>query len=109
MFATKRSIQPSWLKSAASTPIPERGRPVWLNPTPAKAATSSNLPLLRFMKRKFAVVSLATKRSILPLLLRTAATAPHAFPRYFAIPDDLLTSVNVPSPLLWKSQLGVGL
>ena len=108
---SKFSVQ-AWFTDArieCRAPMPERGRPISLNPTPARAPTSSNLPLPRFMKRKFAVVSLATKRSILPSLLRSVATTPQAFPRYFPIPDDLLTSVKVPSPLLWKSQLGVGL
>src|SRR6266478_6343649 len=42
-------------------------------------------------------------------LLMSVATTPQAFPRTFPIPDDLLTSVKVPSPLLWKSQEAIGL
>src|SRR5947208_1779654 len=39
------------------------------------------------MKRKLATVSLATKRSMRPSLFRSAATAPHALPRYLPIPE----------------------
>src|SRR5260370_30651915 len=60
------------------------------------------------MNRKFATVSFATKRSIRPSLLISQATTPHAFARDPAIPDSLLTSVNVPSPLLRKTQHGIG-
>jgi hypothetical protein len=49
--------------------------------TPESAPISSNLPLSRFMKRKFAMVSLATKRSIFPSLFTSVATTPHALPR----------------------------
>src|SRR6516225_1394253 len=60
------------------------------------------------MNKKFDTVSLATNRSIQPSLLTSQATTPQAFARESAIPVSLLTSVNVPSPLLWKSQHGIG-
>ncbi len=40
---------------------------------------------------------------------RSVATTPQALPRCPAIPLSLLTSVKVPSPLLWKRLLGRGL
>src|SRR5438132_12012207 len=89
--------------------MPDRARPNALYPTPASAPISSNRPLPRLANRKFATVSLPTKRSINPSLLMSAATTPHAFAGDLSIPDSLLTSVNVPSPLLWKSQQGIGL
>jgi hypothetical protein len=95
--------------SAASTPMPERGVPLALKATSAGRPISSHLPPPRFMNRKFCTVSLATKRSIRPSLLISVATTPSALPmaRWMSVP--LLTSVKVPSPLLWKSRLGVGL
>jgi hypothetical protein len=67
------------------------------------------LPPPRFTKRKFWTVSLATNRSVRPSLLMSVATTPRALPRERAMAVPPETSVNVPSPLLWKSRLGVGL
>src|SRR6266571_449772 len=89
--------------------MPDRARPNELYPTPASAPISSNRPLPRLANRKFATVSLLTKRSIHPSLLMSAATTPQPFAGELAMPDSLLTSVNVPSPLLWKSQQGIAL
>src|SRR5215472_2169259 len=89
--------------------MPERARPNPLYPTPASAPVSSNRPLPRLTNKKLGTVSLPTKRSIHPSLLMSAATTPQPFAGEPAIPDSLLTSVNVPSPLLWKSQQGIGL
>src|SRR5947208_15482783 len=36
------------------------------------------------------------------------ATTPHAFAIASAMPVSLLTSVNVPFPLLWNNQHGIG-
>ena len=88
--------------------MPERSRPAWLYATPASSPISSNFPLRLLTRRKLATVSFATKRSIQPSLLTSVATTPHAFPSALAMPDSLLTSVKVPSPLLWKSQLAAG-
>ena len=89
--------------------MPERGVPFALKPTSAERPISSHLPLPRFANRKFCTVSLATNRSINPSLLMSVATTPSAFPSDFWMSVPLLTSVNVPSPLLWYSALGVGL
>src|SRR5580704_10754971 len=89
--------------------MPDRASPKGPYPTPASVPVSSNRPLPRLTKRKFATVSFPTKRSIHPSLLMSAATTPHALAKDFAIPDSLLTSVNVPSPLLRNSQHGAGL
>jgi hypothetical protein len=43
-----------------------------------------------------------------PVVIDVRCNHTHAFPRWRAIPDSLLTSVKVPSPLLWNSQLGLG-
>ena len=88
--------------------MPERAFPPSPKATPEVNPTSSNLLPSRFMNRKFATVSLATNRSIQPSLLMSVATTPHDFPGLSAIPIFWLTSVNVPSPLLWKSQLAIG-
>src|SRR5580704_2170317 len=89
--------------------MPDRASPKELYPTPPSVPISSNRPLLRLANRKLGTVSLPTKRSIQPSLLISAATTPQALAKDFAIPDSLLTSVNVPSPLLWNSQQGAGL
>ena len=89
--------------------MPERGLPASLYATPAIRPTSSNFPLPLLTNRKFGIVSFATNKSIHPSLLTSVATAPNDLPGEFAIPDSLLTSVNVPSPLLRKSCDGVGL
>ena len=83
--------------------------PLALKATSAGSPISSHLPLPRLTNRKFWTVSLATNRSISPSLLMSVATTPSALPsaRWMSVPA--LTSVNVPSPLLWKSRLGVGL
>src|SRR5437764_7201031 len=88
--------------------MPDRGWPKALKPTPASAPVSSKWPLPRLAQRKFGTVSLPTNRSIHPSLLMSAATTPHAFASDFAIPVSLLTSVNVPLPLLRNSQQGIG-
>src|SRR6266849_9191348 len=88
--------------------MPERAVPNPLYPTPASAPFSSKRPFPRLTKRKLGTVSLPTNRSSQPSLLMSAATTPHAFARDLAIPDSLLTSVNVPSPLLWNNQEGAG-
>src|SRR5436189_6484961 len=87
--------------------MPDRARPNELYPTPASAPISSNRPLPRLANRKFATVSLPTKRSIHPSLLISAATTPQPFAGQPAMPDSLLTSVNVPSALLWNGQQGI--
>src|SRR5579864_51633 len=89
--------------------MPERASPKEPYPTPASVPISSNRPLPRLANKKFATVSFPTKRSIHPSLLMSAATTPQALANDFAIPDSLLTSVNVPSPLLRNSQHGAGL
>src|SRR5580658_8026477 len=89
--------------------MPERGLPKTLTPTPASVPISSNRPLPRLANKKLGTVSLPTKRSIQPSLLISAATTPQALAKDFAIPDSLLASVNVPSPLLRNSQQGAGL
>ena len=52
---------------------------------------------------------LASNAIPLGLVFGHMATTPQAFPRCLAMPEDWLTSVKVPSPLLWKSRLGKGL
>src|SRR5580704_8593356 len=89
--------------------MPDRASPKELYPTPASVPISSNRPLPRLANRKLGTVSFPTKRSIQPSLLISAATTPHALAKDFAIPESLLTSVNVPSPLLRNNQQGAGL
>lgn len=62
----------------------------------------------RFRNRKFATVSLAKNKSIRPSLFTSHAARPQALPNNLAMPDSRLTSVKVPSPLLWNNQLGMG-
>jgi hypothetical protein len=89
--------------------MPERGWPLALKPTSEGSPISSHLPAPRFLNRKFCTVSLATKRSMRPSLLMSVATTPRPLPRDFWMSVPFETSVKVPSPLLWKRRLGVGL
>src|SRR6267142_2128534 len=75
--------------------------------TPETKPISSNFPW-RLAKRQLATVSFATNRSSQPSLLMSQATTPHALAMKLAMPVSLLTSVKVPSPLLRKSQQGMG-
>src|SRR5581483_8559947 len=72
--------------------------------TPLSSPISVNVPSRLFLNRKLGVESLATYISGQRSLSKSAATDVMQYlPFAFATPDFWLTSVNVPSPLLWNS------
>ena len=103
----KMSGLPSSSMSLASAPMPESGAPASGYATPATKPISSNVPLPRLWNRKLGSVSFATKRSRQSVAVVVGEADAHA------LADDLAdarvfteTSVNVPSPLLWKREFG---
>ena len=73
------SNQPSPSTSAASVPIPASYFPSSLAATPDMKDTSSKVPSFLLMKSEFGQVSLATKTSVQPSLLKSARTTPMPF------------------------------
>src|ERR1035441_3469176 len=67
---------------------------------------SSNALPFRLWKRKFGVVSFATKTSMYPSPSKSATETPMPLPRCFAIPVSCDTAAKVPHPLVSRPQMG---
>ena len=104
--AMNRSSSPSLSKSPASTPMLALTAPSGLSATPARSAVFLKVPSRWLIHNWFCWLSLATKRSIQPSPLKSAVETPSVGPDSRAMPAAIVTSVNVPSRLLWKRWLG---
>src|SRR5437667_321320 len=100
-----RSSRPSPSTSPKSAPIPERLRPSPLYATPDSVAISwKPSPVDR--KSKLRALSLATNKPGRASPRKSAMATPMPLPSTSGNPSLAIISVNVPSPLLWKSCIG---
>src|SRR2546429_4033823 len=98
-----RSSRPSPSTSPKSAPIPEMLRPSPLYATPDSVAISwKPSPVDR--KSKLRALSLATNKPGRASPRKSAMATPMPLPSTSGNPSLAIISVNVPSPLLWKSR-----
>jgi len=88
--------------------MPERARPDSPYPTPASAPISSNFAVPSVHKEGVRCRVVGDEEIHLAVVIDVGRDNAQGFTEILSNADDLLTSVNVPSPLLWKSQLGIG-
>ena len=86
--------------------MPALAWPYSSTPQPHSKADSTKRRPPWFSHSWFTVMSLATKTSVWPLPSKSAPTTPKPLPKASFSPASLLTSVNVPSPLLRNSTSG---
>ena len=84
---------------ASALPSPVRA-------TPASNAVFLNVPSRWLIQSRFGFVSLATKMSIQPSLLKSAVDTPRAGPNEPPSRALAVTSTNVPFRSLWYSRPG---